>query len=350
MAIEYVNGLPAIEVNGRLRLLASHRPDAVLRSSFKTFAGAQKVLPRAQWAARDLRYLGSKTKDQGQHGSCSGHASVKALDVGRRLAGFPNVELSSTFPYAQLNGGADNGASVSANMNVLTSIGTCVESMCGVDQIFKRQIPQEAYTDAKIHRAQEAYALRTFDDFGTALTLGYACAIGIMIGQNFARLDSNGVAPLPDVTVGGHALAVVGLAVIRNEWVLLLQNSWSESFGFDGGFCYITERHTYRMLDGFALVIPRESEAKGDDEPPPVPSTNPVSVSFDKGSQELLDASTPPPPVPQALKAAPAAPEQFSKPDLASLIANKKNRIEQFRNKQDPASPDSGDAPNKEPA
>lgn len=361
MAIETTNGLPVLTIHGQRRILAAKRPDRFAASNFKSFSSIQSALPRSQWVARDYRNFGSPTKDQGQHGSCSGHAGVKAFDVGRRIAGMPNIALSSTFPYSQLNGGRDNGASVSDNMLVLMRTGTCLESTCGVDQIFTRQIPRTATQEAANYKLQEAYVLRTFDDFGTALTLGYTAAIGIMIGENFARLDANGIAPLPVTTIGGHAMGVVGLAKINGQWVLLLQNSWGSTFGFGGGFCYITESHTTQMLDGFAVIVPKESPASGDDEPPVVPEKNKIIVpsgfstsdklaeikpSTNKPVEPAKAAVVEPKPSPKIEK--PAAPP-LPTPSIDEIMAGRKAQVDNILSKKSNQS-DEASKPKAEPA
>jgi hypothetical protein len=272
MPLNYINGVPVIEITGVTRALAALPPNLRLKTAFRSFKTVYPVVPRGQWHPVDYRWCEIKTKDQRQHGSCTGHASSTALEYHRQIAGMPKVELSATFPYAQANGGQDQGASVSGMMEILTQVGTCTAAECGVEQIFKNQIPPSAYETAKKFQLQEALSCRSFDEFGSALLKFGPVALGIVVGQNFARLDRNGIAPLPDVAAGGHALAGVGLKQINGQWYILIHNSWGTSFGFDGGFAYIGERHCMRMLDGFGLIVPRESKDLTDgDEPPVVP-------------------------------------------------------------------------------
>jgi hypothetical protein len=152
----------------------------------------------------------------------------------------------------------------------LKEVGAAPAELVGPKQIFKHQIPPEAYKAASNYKIQEAFSCRTFDEIGTALTRNCLVAIGILIGQNFGRLDKDGVAPLPVSTAGGHALAIVGMKRVGRDWFLLAQNSWGKAFGFDGGFCYLHETHLQRLLDAFAIFLPKESPAYGDDEPPKV--------------------------------------------------------------------------------
>lgn len=271
MPVEVINNLPAVEIAGGWRVLAALRPSLELRTAFARFSARYPVVPRDAWRDVDYSWHGIRTRDQRSTSSCTGHAIQAAFMTLRAAAGMPKVELSATFPYAQVNGGVDRGASVSALLRVLMQLGTCTEAECTLDQLFKNQISVQAYKTAEDYRLQEGFACRTFDEFASSLVLGFTGAIGIMVGQNFGRLDRNGVAPLPDVAIGGHALAIVGLKKLGGEWHLKLHNSWGENFGFDGGYCYISERHTQRLLDGFALVIPRESAREDDrDEPPDV--------------------------------------------------------------------------------
>lgn len=272
MSLEVVNGMPAIVVDGEARVLAALPPAPDEVNQFRAYGAIYPTLPADQWRECDYRWYGIKTKNQGQTSSCTGHAGVTAFQYHRAIAGMPPRELSATFVYAHVNGGQDQGASVSSIMSVLQQRGTCPAEMCTLQQLFLPQIQQSAHQAAQDYKLNEAFICRTWQELCSAVTLFGPVSLGIVIGRNFARLNSAGVAPQPDVAVGGHALAGVGLKVINNAWHILLHNSWGSNFGFEGGFCYINEYHTRQMLDGFALIRPRESDRKDDgDEPPVVP-------------------------------------------------------------------------------
>lgn len=308
MPITYENGLPAVDIAGEKRILGALPPTLAEKMRFKRMRDVNAILPREQWEERDFRHLGSPVLNQHNHAACTNYAGVTCMDIARRHCGYPNVELSRTFNYAQINGGVDGGASLSAMLTQLKEVGAAPAEIVGPNQIFKHQIPQEAYAAAGNYKIQEAFSCRTFDEIGTALTRNCLVAIGILVGQNFGRLDKDGVAPLPVSTAGGHAMAIVGMKRVGRDWFLLAQNSWGKAFGFDG-FCYLHETHLQRLLDAFAIFLPKESPARGDDEPPQVKLAEQAPVLV-LGTQTTAESESPSTPI----KTEPPAAESISAP------------------------------------
>jgi hypothetical protein len=284
--------LQEIIVNGVSRKLAALKPSQDMMASARRFGDTHPVLQSGQWRERDLSFVNSPLRNQQQNGSCTGHAGVTAFDTACRQVGWVPPLLSCTFPYAQVNGGQDKGASVSSILAVLQQLGTCLDSECGTDQIFKQQIPQSAYTTAKSFMAEPtgangAFLVRSFEEICSALTLGFPVAFGIRIGQNFNQLSQDGICPPPNMVIGGHALCAVGLKRYRNTWIIKFQNSWGPQWGMNG-FAYLTQASFDQMVDAYAIVVPRESVVDKD-QPPPVKEQ--VTVP------DMTDILTPAPPV-----------------------------------------------------
>jgi hypothetical protein len=161
-------------------------------------------------------------------------------------------------------------------MTAVKMYGIAEASLVPQGMIYRSQFPSAAYANARRHRAVEAFQCRTVQDILTALSLGFGVVSGIWVGNNLGRLDSDGVAPLPDRVVGGHALAHIGLkwSARRNRWLILTQNSWGETWGMrdatgQGGFCYLTEDHWANMrIDAWAIGgVFNDPDDPGDDIP-----------------------------------------------------------------------------------
>jgi len=253
MPLQYIDGLPCIDGGGEVRKLAALPPPPAMLAQATRFSSFAAPDP-STWKDCDLSEIVSITiRNQGQYGSCTGHAGIAIEDLIRQKMGLEPVLLSCTFPYAHVNGGRDNGASVSSILKVLKEIGTCTHAECGTDQIYKQQIPQSAFKTAEKFKIEEAFLCRSFEEICEAINRGFPVAFGIMIGQNFNRLSAEGVAPLPDVIAGGHALAGVGLKKQRGGWLIKTQNSWGTRWGING-FCYLTRGHFDNMVDAYAIM------------------------------------------------------------------------------------------------
>jgi hypothetical protein len=204
-------------------------------------AATAVVLPRSQWQEIDLAdtYKPPLT-DQGQTNSCTGHMAKTVCEVCWLQTGRPLVPLSPTFAYALCNGGRDEGAVISDIVVELGNTGLPPEADCPEGVIFKRQIPQKAFQEAARFRLGRQHHVPSFDEIGTALTLGMPVGAGFLLGQNFMRPGPDGVAPVPDRVIGGHALPLLGLINRGGKWLVKFPNSWGRSWGLQG-YGYLSE-------------------------------------------------------------------------------------------------------------
>jgi hypothetical protein len=155
--------------------------------------------------------------------------------------------------------------------------GTCFDSQCPWDVIFKEDIPEEAFTTAKRFRIQSAFKVNNFDELGTALYLGFPVVSGIAINKRFNELDSEFSPPIigPDEVTGGHALCHVGIKYsLHGYWLIDTMNSWSDKWG-DKGYCYLKEEHWNEALgygfDSFAIQSVIDDPVEVAEDTPNVP-------------------------------------------------------------------------------
>lgn len=313
--LKFMDGLTAIESVGVYRKLAALRPEPAMMASAPHFKALFQV-DSSQWKETDFEFLGSPIRDQSTYGSCTGQAGVTALDITRRREGEEPVLLSSTFPYALVNGGRDNGASVTSILQVLKQYGTCLDSECGTDQIYQQQIPQPAFQTAQQYQALEAYICHSYDECLEAISRGFAVAFGIQVGQNFNRLDSNGVAPLPDVIIGGHAMCGMGMKrSSQGTWLMKAQNSWTRRWGING-YCWLTKGHFRYQTDAYAIMY-----AENINPPPPVPHLTKKAI-FIPQLQVVNPVTSPPAVEDVTTELTPAlafAPEPMTVPELTPV-------------------------------
>lgn len=249
----------AIHEGGEYRKLACLPPEPMLLSAAQRYGDSYPIITIDQLEDRDYEFYGSPKRNQKSHGSCAGHAGVTSLDTALRMIGYTPPLLSCTFPYALANGGQDNGSSLSVILQVLQKYGTCTEAMFNVDMIYQNQISQQAFAAAKQFEAVQAFLCRSFSELCSAIHLGYPVSLGIMVGDNFGQLDAEGVCPLPQRVLGGHALCGMGLKKSKRtgEPLIKFQNSWTPQWGLNG-CAYLREAHFGQISDGWALVYPKE--------------------------------------------------------------------------------------------
>ncbi len=264
-----IDGLPAVDEAGDLRVLGC-LPPCPEGFSCSSFGEAFGVLPESEWRETDLSWIQAPVLDQKRTSSCVGHATCTSFTRAYQLSGDPFEDLSPYFIYGLINGGRDNGAQVEAALTACQEYGVCRVSDIPAGAMYQQQFPPQAFEEAKKRKLLSGYICRTLQDIASALTLRFPVVVGIMVGSNFGRLDSEGVCPLPDQPLGGHALAIYGLKKSsRYGWILPIQNSWSTSWG-NQGRAALRKEHLpfYGQIHAFALQA--VSDVPSPNDPPPI--------------------------------------------------------------------------------
>jgi len=242
-----------IDAAGTRRYLACHlsRPDQ--RERFAAFPAPD--LPPRDWKPDfDLAPYEPSIFDQANENSCVGHGCAGALGTAWAFAGRSPHRFSPSFIYAQINRGVDAGAVVSDALDELLTTGACLESSVPHGQIFKRQIPAQAYDEASRHKLAKAYRLETFNQAVTALHLNFVVVFGVMIGQRF-KPNPDGFVPDRAGQGGGHCMYATGLKrASGGRPYLRVVNSWGESWGI-GGRCYLPDSFFTGYMDAFAIQV-----------------------------------------------------------------------------------------------
>jgi hypothetical protein len=240
--------------DGVVRVLAA-RPSGSRKLAAPAYAATNPVIPRSEWAAVKRSRGVVPILDQGSHGSCVGHGSVRALMKARDRSGQSFVLLSPTFVYAQINGGRDDGSDPADAATALLTVGTCTMAECGEDTVFKRQIPQSAYQTASRFMALDIYQCHAYDEIVSAFLCGFDVFDTINVGNGFNE-SQQGRGPPVAVGQGNHC-TMVGDELkqdSRGNWLLEHDNSWNTTWGLDGSY-FMAEAHYDRQPDWQAFAI-----------------------------------------------------------------------------------------------
>lgn len=158
-------------------------------------------------------------EDQGQMGSCSGHAITTCQEVLAFIAtNGLRQQFSRMFGYLAgqtMDGllGRDAGATITGSVRGAKEMGCCDESLFPYPRQYVSSIPAEAKAKARERLIENHAVLRSYKDCFEWLASGQgAIEIGIMWTERMAG-NTTGVLDVQDSygqTLGGHALAIIG--------------------------------------------------------------------------------------------------------------------------------------------
>jgi len=191
----------------------------------------------------DLREKMPPVSDQGELGSCTAHAVVDGLVEFAQRSKKITSNYSRLFLYYETRKrnnetAQDSGASLRDALKALADKGVCKEDIWPYNIAnFAKKPPSSCYT-MKNYKPTKYYRLLTVNDMLSCLKDGYPFVCGIEV---FAQIDVVTAAKpyiaLPkrgESSEGGHAIAIVGLKLIDNEWMWIMRNSWGISWGIHG--------------------------------------------------------------------------------------------------------------------
>jgi hypothetical protein len=187
-----------------------------------------------------------KILDQGQTGSCNGHAAIKSMEYQRYVSGMSYQKLSPWYVYSILCGGIDSGSNILDALRLLKEKGTCLDSSVPHGTINPSRLGKSCHEEAKRFRIEVGSRLETWDEIVTSVILRCPINLSVHVGSSFNNLDVDGIPPAP-YGPANHAVCCAGGFKItsKGEPSVLCANSWGAKWGFSG-FFWITERHFSR--------------------------------------------------------------------------------------------------------
>jgi len=212
------------------------------------------------------RFDSSYITDQGQFGSCNGHAGAGALSRARVRRGLDYVKLSGAYLYSLINGGRDNGSLLEDGMAAMQSRGIASAAAVNPSQIYPSKYNKaQADAEAAQYKGFECYAVNTQQGLFSALASGFDCVVALCANNGFMQLDSRGVAQGGAGTLN-HAVSTDGLWW-DGELIADGYNSWGLSYGIQGRMGLTWKQHfqySYRDTTFYAI----RSTIDGDSGPP----------------------------------------------------------------------------------
>lgn len=201
-----------------------------------TLPGAEQFLP--------------PIRDQGEQGSCVGHAIAQAIQYKRSAMGQEPLVMSPRFAYynARLiegNTGTDAGAEIRDGIKAVHKVGLCDEGSCPYDDTVVSQRPSPlAYRRAQrdILRGYQRLNSADIAEIKSSIVNGDPVVFGFSTFENLdgEEVANTGLLTMPEGEMtGGHAVWAVGF---DDAWdtgesdpgALWIANSWGNQWGAAG--------------------------------------------------------------------------------------------------------------------
>lgn len=217
------------------------KPDLPDYRDFKYMVTAPIELPQII----DLRSKCSKIENQSVVGSCTANALVGNLEYLENLSQSDFVDLSRLFVYyneraLENSVDSDSGAQLRDGIKSLASQGVCSEDIWPyIPHAFANRPTDQCYQEALNRKISLYLRLNSLNDMLKCLTEGYPFVFGFSVYNYFESQEMavTGILKMPlqsDRLLGGHA--VTGVGFDQSTKMLLVRNSWGESWGIDGYF------------------------------------------------------------------------------------------------------------------
>ncbi len=194
----------------------------------------------------DLREWGGPIKDQGEEGSCSGHAFSSAREWIARKYEKASPTLSAQYLYVEelIADGTfpkDEGAMPRTGCQVLTAKGCCEASLYPhVAGKFAAPTAEQAQNALK-YKTGAYHRIPSLGDLLSCLAdpTPWVVPVGFRVYESFMtqQVAETGIMPMPkpgEQQEGGHEVLCLGYNMANH--MALMQNSWGERWGQRGYF------------------------------------------------------------------------------------------------------------------
>jgi hypothetical protein len=193
------------------------------------------VIPREQWKEAinkrgfRVRDFVPVVHDQDGEGACAANAATGGVEARRSIANLPFVHLAPSSLYKQSNGGRDQGSGIDTNLACLRDTGVVSVETWGGEIGWRNQYPDGFAEEAEKFRVSEWFDITSFEEFMTALIIGFPIPYGVMWEGG-----------------GGHSILATDPIYKGDDFGCLFLNSWGEDWG-DHGFGEMWEQ---QLTDG----------------------------------------------------------------------------------------------------
>lgn len=243
--------------------LMTMRPGASNRWTLEGSTKEEPLIPAVAWKDISLANFSKRIPDQGQFSSCCPTSGCAALEVFADRTGLKPWNLSTLDAYYRINGGRDAGAMLEDFWAMAITSGVCTTDFCNEQGAGTRPPLHKAghEADRAKHRPVVVTLCDSWEAMASALQRHKPVHFGLMVDGGFTPDPITGViARKSGRSRGGHAVLAIGMRKIGDKWYILMQNSWSDSWGSskDGsvpkGCCLLAPAYVEPAFGAFAIA------------------------------------------------------------------------------------------------
>lgn len=218
-------------------------------NSFKDFSSIESGFAKYASVNNTLDYSipeYTPISDQATLSSCAANATADSFEI---LMGVQNknsvIQLSRLFLYYNArvytkSTNEDEGCYISHALDSLTTLGICREDTWKYDilKVFA-QPSLMAFAEANDNKLSDFYKINKnrLDNVEQAVRSNHPVIFGTPVSQAFTQARYGTELPIfdfPSVSVGRHAMIVVGVKYINGKRYFEVRNSWGKSWGYNG--------------------------------------------------------------------------------------------------------------------
>lgn len=191
----------------------------------------------------DLRDKMSGVKNQGELGSCTGHAIAGCLEY--LYPNRPNFSRLFIYYNERVMEGTvheDAGAQIRNGVKSVLKIGACRETLCPYEiEKFTKKPSAKAFADAEKNKIASYSRVTSLQGLKYSLSKGLPVVFGFMVFSGFESEETarTGILAMPESGeegLGGHAVLAVGYDDRKGH--VIVRNSWGRQWG-DKGYFYM---------------------------------------------------------------------------------------------------------------
>lgn len=210
------------------------------------------LVPKEKWKDVDLRHLVTQVENQNGYSCCAVEATDGGMEATMLRMGMSHTDLSIVDLYSRVNGGRDAGSMLEDNLNAAKD-GVCSVQFAEKYGVTKTRHKPGWEVDRSKHAIQWATLCPTLEHVASALQKHRCVVIGVMVTDRFSPDKDGVIGPKGGRARGGHAILLVGMKKIGDDWYLLMLNSWGANWG-QGGFAYLHKSWFEPAFGAFAIV------------------------------------------------------------------------------------------------
>lgn len=171
--------------------------------------------------------------------------------------------FSGAWLYSLMNNGRDNGSALEDGLRKIHEVGCAPLSLVPYNQIYPhlQTNRSQALIEAAKHKGCNVDAIHSIDELNNALVRGLMCIVAVMAGNNFMRLDANGVSGL-DHGIGNHSILIQDIKWDGRAFLYDHDGSWGLNI-LDKGNSWLREHHftqTIKNHQFYAITSTTETD------------------------------------------------------------------------------------------